>query len=664
MASNARKLCCASVALTLFLGFSAANCVAAENGFSAIPGSLKPTTDVDMGGFSSAQMTVEILLAPSNASELSGMLADLYNPNSNNYQHWLGKGEFYSLFAPDSAQVTAIVNYLEGSGLEVEQTSSPFLLQASGPSSLVESTFRTSIHSYRNPRGITYYSNAQEVQLPGALAPAVLGVVGLSNTVRLHPHTVRPAKQTSPSGPGCETPYVTAAQLFNLVNNGVGFPYGYGGGPGCNGLTPSQTNSIYGAPDLGPEAKGKGVNLAVFELSAYQHSDIAAWADYFYGHGYKAPLVDITVDGGPLSPICPAGDECPANYNGYAGDIEVDADIEMQLTIAPDADHLLVYNAPNDYTGQTELDEYTKIASDDTADVISSSWGVCENDAGAGYVQAENIIFEQMALQGQSMFGAAGDTGAFDCIRSDGTTVVNVDDPPSQPWVTSVGGTSLESFNPDANPNPSYPTGVETVWNVDNLCNASANEGGVPGFFWCANTGAGGGGNSQFWGRPFYQTGPGITNRYAAYGNGTSNCALAALGKPCREVPDISADADPYTGYAEYCTGNADTPYSVCAQISGTPSGWFGIGGTSLSSPLWSAIIADHDSLWHGRIGNANPFLYLLYNVNARGFFNDITGIHQTTNNNGLFPTTPGYDLSTGIGTPKMGALITLDPQR
>jgi kumamolisin len=664
MVSKARKLCCASVALTLFLGFSAANSVAAENGFSAIPGSLKPTTDVDMGEFSSAQMTVEILLAPSNASELSGMLADLYNPNSNNYQHWLGKGEFYSLFAPDSAQVTAIVNYLEGSGLEVEQTSSPFLLQASGPSSLVESTFRTSIHSYRNPRGITYYSNAQQVQLPGALAPAVLGVVGLSNTVRLHPHTVRPAKQTSPSGPGCETPYVTAAQLFNLVNNGVGFPYGYGGGPGCNGLTPSQTNSIYGAPDLGPEAKGKGVNLAVFELSAYQHSDIAAWADYFYGHGYKAPLVDITVDGGPLSPICPAGDECPANYNGYAGDIEVDADIEMQLTIAPDADHLLVYNAPNDYTGQTELDEYTKIASDDTADVISSSWGVCENDAGAGYVQAENIIFEQMALQGQSMFGAAGDTGAFDCIRSDGTTVVNVDDPPSQPWVTSVGGTSLESFNPDANPNPSYPTGVETVWNVDNLCNASANEGGVPGFFWCANTGAGGGGNSQFWGRPFYQTGPGITNRYAAYGNGTSNCALAALGKPCREVPDISADADPYTGYAEYCTGNADTPYSVCAQISGTPSGWFGIGGTSLSSPLWSAIIADHDSLWHGRIGNANPLLYLLYNVNARGFFNDITGIHQTTNNNGLFPTTPGYDLSTGIGTPKMGALITLDPQR
>jgi subtilase family serine protease len=268
-----------------------------------------------------------------------------------------------------------------------------------------------------------------------------------------------------------------------------------------------------------------------------------------------------------------------------------------------------------------------------------------------------------MAVQGQSMFGAAGDTGAFGCIRSDGTTIVNVNDPPAQPWVTSVGGTSFESFNPNANPHPAYPEGIETVWNVDNLCNASANEGSQTGFFWCAETAAGGGGSSQFWGRPYYQQGRGITNRYTAYGNGTTNCSLAELGKPCREVPDVSANADEYTPYAEYCTGNADTPNSNCILSADTPSGWFGIGGTSLSSPLWSAIIADHDGLFHGRIGNANPLLYLLYNVDPDGFFHDITGIGQTTNNNGLFPTTPGYDLSTGIGTPKMGSLITLVPQ-
>jgi subtilase family serine protease len=487
----------------------------------------------------------------------------------------------------------------------------------------------------------------------------VRGVVGLSNTVRLHTHVVRPATHSA-GPPSCEAPYVTIAQLYNAVNNGVGFPVGYGGSPGCNGLTPAQTNSIYGAPQVGVRGQGAGVNLAVFELSAYQRSDIATWAHYFYGPWYTAPLVDITVDGGPLNPICPSGDQCPPQYEGYSGDVEVDADIETQLAISPAAQHILVYNAPNDFTGQTELDEYSKIANDNRADVISSSWGECENDAGAAYVQSEDLIFKQMALQGQSMFGAAGDTGAFDCIRSDGTDVVNVNDPPSQPWVTSVGGTSFESFNPNANPNPSYPYGIETVWNVDNLCNASASEGDQPGFFWCGATGAGGGGNSQFWGRPFYQQGPGITNANTTYANSTTNCTLAARGTPCREVPDISANADPYTGYAEYCTGSAATPYSACADTTGeSPVGWFGIGGTSLSSPLWSGIIANRVSFWNHRVGNANPLLYQLYNVAYQEFFNDITGRGQKTNNNGLFPTTPGYDQATGIGTPRMGTLIT-----
>ncbi len=662
MTRRARALCCAFAAVTLLLSLST-KCVAADHGFATVGGIVKPTTDVDMGAFSSSHMSFEVVLASRDAAGLANLLADLYQPNAKG-QQWLGKGEFNARFAPDPAQAAAVADYLRQSGLDVEQTSSPFLLRVSAPSSMVERTFRTALHNYRNRKGVSYFSNASDIQLPEGLAPAVLGVVGLSNTVRLQSQVVHPAKHTTPSVPSCETPYVTTAQLYNAVNNGVGFPYGYGGGPGCNGLTPSQDNAIYGAPQRGASGEGKGVNLAVFELSAYQHSDIETWARYFYGPGFKPPLADITVDGGPLSPICPMGDQCPAQYNGYSGDIEVVADIEMQLAIAPHARQIMVYNAPNDFTGQTELDEYSKIANDDIADVVSSSWGGCENDAGAAYAQAENLIFEQMALQGQSVFGASGDTGAFSCIRSDGTTIANVLDPSSQPWVTSVGGTSLESFNPDSNPDPRYPKGVETVWNVDDLCNTSANEGNQSGFFWCAATGAGGGGSSQFWGRPRYQSGPGITNASTTYGNGATQCSLAAKGTPCREVPDVSANADPYTGYAEYCTGSAATPYSVCATISGTPTGWFGIGGTSLSSPFWSAIIADHDGLWRHRVGNANPLLYLLYNVDANGFFHDITGAGQTTNNNGLFPTTRGYDLSTGIGTPKMGALITLQPER
>jgi subtilase family serine protease len=88
--------------------------------------------------------------------------------------------------------------------------------------------------------------------------------------------------------------------------------------------------------------------------------------------------------------------------------------------------------------------------------------------------------------------------------------------------------------------------------------------------------------------------------------------------------------------------------------------GWFGIGGTSLSSPFWAALAADRDSYQGRRSGNFNPLLYLLFNVNPGRYFHDITGIGQATRTNGQFPTTPGYDLATGIRTPKMAALITI----
>ena len=653
----------ASCAVLAAVALGAAPFASAQASYAALAGSYRPSTDLDVGHMSRSSMTVEVVLAPSNQNQLSGLLADVYNAQGANYQRWLAKGEFAARFAPSSAEVSAITTYLQSSGLTVHSTASPFLLRVTGSSSAIEAAFNTTIRNYLNTNGVNYFSNASTLQLPSAAASGVLGVVGLSSSVRLHTHVKLPQHHNGHGNPSCETPYVTREQLFDAVNNGIGFPYGYGGGPGCNGLTPSQTNSIYDAPALGRSAKGAGANFAVFELSWYQKSDIATWAQTFYGPNYTPPLVDVVVDGGPLNPVagCPMGDLCPPQFNYYAGDIEVAADIEETLSIAPAAKQLLVYNAPNDFTGQTELDEYTQIANDNAADVISSSWGLCENDAGAGYAQAENILFEQMALQGQSVFGAAGDTGAFDCIRSDGTTVVNVGDPPSQPWVTSVGGTSFTTFNPGTDPYPSYPPpNVETVWNVDNLCNASADEGGQSGYFWCAVTGAGGGGSSQFWGRPFYQFGPGVNNPYTTYGNGTTQCALAAVGTPCREVPDISADADAYTPYAEYCTGSDSTPYSVCATISGVPSGWFGIGGTSLSSPLVSAIIGDRDAFWHGRLGNANPYLYFLFNIDSKGFFHDITGLgHSLEDNNGLFPTTRGYDEGTGIGSPKIAPLIT-----
>ena len=113
--------------------------------------------------------------------------------------------------------------------------------------------------------------------------------------------------------------------------------------------------------------------------------------------------------------------------------------------------------------------------------------------------------------------------------------------------------------------------------------------------------------------------------------------------------------------YAEYCTGNASTPYSACGSFSGTRPARLVRRSAARACPrrCGRAIIADRDSFQGHRSGNINPLLYLLFNVAPHVYFHDITGIGQTTNNNGLFPTTPGYDEATGIGTPKMAALIT-----
>jgi subtilase family serine protease len=663
------------------LSAAATASASAKSSMARIPGSYLPMHATKTGQMSAGRMSVEVVLKPGNEAGLNSLLHALYTPGSADYGRWLAAGQFDAEFAPSQATVHAMTAYLQGKGLTVQRTVTPFLLRAVGSSAQIDAAFATTINTYRNAKGKSFYSNDTLASVPDSLASRVLGVVGLTNTVRLQPADQTAAQgsadQTAAQGsagkggePSCEIPYPTnLAELQAIPANG---PFnGYGGGPGCSGLTPSQTNGIYNAPHAGPRAKGAGANVALFELSAYKHSDIANWTRTFYGSHYHANLVDINVDGGPLAPNtsqCPTGDTC---YYGYGGDIEVQADIEEDLQIAPDANSILVYNAPNDVTGQTELDEYATIANQDKADSVSSSWAICEPDAGLGYAQAENVMFEQMAAQGQSMFASSGDTGAFECIR-DGTfsdyAPLQSLDPASQPWVTSTGGTSFTSFDPGNKPNPSYPGRAETVWNTINICSGNnSSTASSPGIIDCGAYGAGGGGHSIFWPMPNYQRGPGVINPDTVYG--PSNCALASAGQPCREGPDISANADPLTGYAEYCTGstyvspNPTGPdyTSACLGLTPTPGapGWFHIGGTSLSAPLWAALFTDRDAFHGHRAGAANYLLYSLFNHAYSTYFHDITGFHQPSTNNGFYPTTPGYDEATGIGSPNFAALIT-----
>jgi subtilase family serine protease len=652
---------------------------AAAQRYVALSGSTLATHATITGRYTSARMSVEVALAPRDEGGLNRMLSALYTKGSTSYHRWLAKGQFDQRYAPSTATRTAVDRFLAQNDLSIEHSDSPFLVRAAGTSQQVSAAFRTTLSAYHEPGGARFFANSTPVQLPATLAPAVLGVIGLSDTYHdrsadavaipsraLTGHSKPSAHQQASSS--CETSYPTDTQLYDFVNSGTSFPFGYGDGPGCTGLTPSQVNSIYGAANLGPRGEGAGVTVALFEATAFQTSDPVTWAREFYGPGYTPDLQTVNVDGGPLNPQCPSGDSCPAAYNGYAADVEADLDIERVLAVAPDAAKIIVYDSPNDTDGQTELDDYSAIANDDLASTVSSSWANGECALPASYFESENVIFEQMAAQGQSMFASAGDDGPVGCDPY-GITTLALQDPASQPLVTAVGGTSFEGYNPGTNATPGYRAGAESAWNADNLCQDSSTVvNGETGYFWCeaptqpvGGGNAGGGGSSAFWGRPVYQSGRGVNNPYTTYGNGSTQCSLAADGTPCREVPDVSADADTYTGYATYCSGTSSLPNSQCAALESQEAvtGWFTVAGTSSSSPLWAGIATDMDSYNGCRDGFLNPLLYSLFNTDSGKYFNDITGIGQSVKTDGLYPATVGYDEATGIGTPKMAALIT-----
>ncbi len=353
---------------------------------------------------------------------------------------------------------------------------------------------------------------------------------------------------------------------------------------------------------------GEGQTVGVFELDGYSQSDVQAYAQCFGGG--NVPIQNVIVDG----------------FNGQpgAGAIEVELDIEVILSLAPNLAKLVVYEAPN--TTQGYNDEFARIVKDRTP-VISVSWGDCEKNMGQQEATQENQFFQQAAAQGQTILVASGDSGSSSCFQFGGQsfdTSLNADDPAAQPFVTAVGGTNL-SLNADN----SYQS--ETVWN-----------GGFLG-------GASGGGISQFWKQPSWQTGPGVQNQYS---NGM------------RETPDVSLDADPATGYPVYCTAGSSCNGSGGVFGGGSSGGWLTVGGTSAAAPMWAAMIAlaNEQAAKVGKkpLGFLNPALYKIgSSSNYNTDFHDIvpSSTSSTPANNdegfnvGAYPVTQAYDMTTGWGT-------------
>ncbi len=473
-------------------------------------GSLPPLLSVSKlqgTDLTTRTLHMSVGLALRNQDQLSALLQSLYNPSSPNYHQYLTQDEFAQRFGPTAVQRQAVIDYLIRQGFAVTQVY-PDLVDFSGSVSKAEQVFRVTINDYRGPDGRVFYSNSTAPMLPAYLASLITLVSGLDDANRF----------SHPPIPGQNTPAINP-------NAGSNCPAAGQSGGSQVAYIPSQFAKAYNYDGLHSSGlQGQGQTVGVFELDGYSLSDVQTYSQCFGGG--SVPIQNVILDG----------------FNGQpgAGAIEVELDMEVILSQAPSLAKLIVYEAPN--TTQGYNDEFARIVQDRTP-VISVSWGDCEKNMGQQEVNQENQFFQQAAAQGQTILVASGDSGSASCFQLQGGGFdfsLNADDPAAQPYVTGVGGTNLTLKSDN-----SYQS--ETVWN-----------GGLLG-------GAGGGGLSQFWKQPSWQTGPGVQNQYS---NGM------------RETPDVSLDADPATGYPVYCTAGSNC---TGGGVTGGSSGWLTVGGAEIS---------------------------------------------------------------------------------
>jgi len=318
------------------------------------------------------------------------------------------------------------------------------------------------------------------------------------------------------------------------------------------------------------------------------------------GGGYTQSDLDMYFSGlGLATPsVTAVSVDGGSNSPGQPADGEVELDIQVAGAVAPKAAQL-VYFADN--TDQGFINAIAQaVHTTPPPIVVSISWGQSEDQWSEQSRTSMDGVFADAAALGVTVTVAAGDNGSSDDPNS--TSGVHVDFPASSPHVLACGGTQLIG-----NLNTNTITS-EVVWNE--LAN---------------NEGAGGGGVSDVFPLPSWQANVGVPT--IAGGTGTG-----------RGVPDVAGNADPVTGYLVVVDGKQQP-----------------IGGTSAVAPLWAGLIARLAQATGKKFGLLQPLVYggVTAGAAAQGF-NDVT-----EGDNGAYSAGPGWDATTGLGSPSGQALLT-----
>jgi subtilase family serine protease len=565
------------------------------------------------------RLHLTVTLRPRDAAALAAYAKAVSTPGSPSYHQYLSPDQFGRRFGASAAQLRRIRGAFARHGLRLGDPSAGRLsIPLAANAGTVERGLDVQLRRVRDRRGQAVVAATRAPAIAAGAAAGVQSIVGLDSSATPQPLTRRARHQGPLAQPldggeafGASTAASAGPQPCSQATN-------VGGDDG--GYTDNQLATAYGFDGLYRAGDdGTGTTVAIYELQPDNPSDIAAFESCY---GISTSISYISVDGG-------AG-------HGPGSD-EAAFDIENMIGFAPGA-KVLVYQGPNAQTGAPgsgPYDTFAAIVNQDRAQVVSVSWGNCEAQLGRADARAENTLFEQAAVQGQSIVAADGDNGAQDCSSRSGPDYnqVSVDNPAAQPYVTGVGGTTLQGLSPEV---------YETAWN-------SKHDSAGP----STMAGSTGGGVSSFWSMP-----PAQLRAAKSLGVLSSLASGSHCGRSrgyCREVPDVSIDADPTTGYVVYWNGSG--------AVTGAASGWQVLGGTSGAAPVWAALLALADSspACAGKpLGYADPALYAAASSSYGSDFHDVT---QGNNDFGVttqgFSAKRGYDPATGLGTPNATPLVT-----
>ena len=552
-----------------------------------------PSRAATAGEVSVGDMLAQTVYLPIQHPKAAEAAARALQTPGPGYHKFLSVQQFVSQYAPSDAQIAQVEAALVQLGYTIDYVFPNHLaIEVLSNAGTAETAMGVKLHRV-TLNGHSGIVPDRAMTLPRSLRGLVRGIGGL-NTFS-HPHSHR-----------------AVAAIDHATTRKAAGPAALAGGTPGNYL-PADFERFYNVnPIYSLGVNGRGTTIGIVTLANFFPSDAYLFWRQIGLDVSQTRITTVNVDGGTT--IAPSD---------ALGEGETDLDVEESGAIAPGA-NLRVYVSPNN-TNANFIDGFEAAASENVADTVSSSWGQPELNfftdiASPGSSQtflldAFHDAFLEMALQGQSVFIAAGDSGSFDTVRScpafgtpsAATPVCNapyaVDHPSSDPLVTAAGGTTLP-FSFTLRSGVLLSVAQEQAWGWDYISNEAAAQGHaadqpVSSVF---STGAGGGVSSYF-GKPWYEDGvKGITltkpGQTLTQDDGAGPVLQYALPANFagRNLPDLSANADPESGYQYIEEGEVVNFF----------------GGTSFVAPQLNGVNALFVQGLGGRTGQLNPTLYAL----------------------------------------------------